>query len=86
MTAGNEAGVVFFVYTYACTLSIGFVLLCNGVLGSQAANLTFFMLNLNSVLNLFFPASMNTIFFFRYHTSITPALYFALHAGSYCSQ
>lgn len=53
VTAGNEAGVLFFVFTYACTLSIGFVLLCNGVLGSQAANLTFFMLNLNSVLTTF---------------------------------
>lgn len=106
VTAGNEAGVlpcflvvVFFVFcfmwsvfTYACKLSIGFVLLCGGGVRQSSRKTSFYfiffmLLILNSVLTtftierVFFPASTNAVFLFNYHTSINPALCFALHAG-----
>lgn len=60
------------------------------VLSIQAANLTLSMVTLNSDSKtefvFFFLHQWMLSSFFCYHTSINPALYFALNAGSDCSQ
>ena len=55
---------------------------------SRKTSFFFMLLILNSVLTtftiecfFFFPASTKAVFLFNYHTSINPALCFALHAG-----
>lgn len=97
VTAGNEAGVlprflVVFLF-FLCGLYLPthahFQLVLSYyaalVFGSQVAKpyVVDFEFCFNNLYNwmCFFPASTKAVFLFNYHTSINPALCFALHAG-----